>query len=300
MSFKSIIKLMDIKTLVAGTIPVILGSIYSFYAFKKFNILYFILLIFAMILIQSSTNMINDYFDFKRGADNGKSGNEKALISGEITPKQVLFIIVIYELIASIIGIFIASQTSYYILLVAVVGGIVSILYAFGPLPISYTPIGEIVSGATMGIGITTTVIYIHSDVFTLNTVLVAVPTALFIGTILLSNNLSDLEEDRLVGRKTLPIIIGVKNAEKLWIFNVIGLLVLTAALVVMNIYPVVVLAPVIVFFPYKSISNFLSYDKNVHTKGRTMGLIGQVGLKYHITVIAGLLISILISSFIQ
>lgn len=300
MSFKSIIKLMDIKTLVAGTIPVILGSIYSFYAFKKFNILYFILLIFAMILIQSSTNMINDYFDFKRGADNGKSGNEKALISGEITPKQVLFIIVIYELIASIIGIFIASQTSYYILLVAVVGGIVSILYAFGPLPISYTPIGEIVSGATMGIGITTTVIYIHSGVFTLNTVLVAVPTALFIGTILLSNNLSDLQEDRLVGRKTLPIIIGVKNAEKLWIFNVIGLLVLTAALVVMNIYPVVVLAPVIVFFPYKSISNFLSYDKNVHTKGRTMGLIGQVGLKYHITVIAGLLISILISSFIQ
>jgi len=300
MSFKSIIKLMDIKTLVAGTIPVILGSIYSFYAFKKFNILYFILLIFAMILIQSSTNMINDYFDFKRGADNGKSGNEKALISGEITLKQVLFIIVIYELIASIIGIFIASQTSYYILLVAVVGGIVSILYAFGPLPISYTPIGEIVSGATMGIGITTTVIYIHSDVFTLNTVLVAVPTALFIGTILLSNNLSDLQEDRLVGRKTLPIIIGVKNAEKLWIFNVIGLLVLTAALVVMNIYPVVVLAPVIVFFPYKSISNFLSYDKNVHTKGRTMELIGQVGLKYHITVIAGLLISILISSFIQ
>ncbi|UZW12803.1 prenyltransferase [Clostridium pasteurianum] len=298
MSFKSIIKLMDIKTLVAGTIPVILGSIYSFYAFKKFNILYFILLIFAMILIQSSTNMINDYFDFKRGADNGKSGNEKALISGEITLKQVLFIIVIYELIASIIGIFIASQTSYYILLVAVVGGIVSILYAFGPLPISYTPIGEIVSGATMGIGITTTVIYIHSDVFTLNTVLVAVPTALFIGTILLSNNLSDLEEDRLVGRKTLPIIIGVKNAEKLWIFNVIGLLVLTAALVVMNIYPVVVLAPVIVFFPYKSISNFLSYDKNVHTKGRTMGLIGQVGLKYHLAVTAGLLISILISLF--
>lgn len=300
MSFKSIIKLMDIKTLVAGTIPVILGSIYSFYAFKKFNILYFILLIFAMILIQSSTNMINDYFDFKRGADNGKSGNEKALISGEITPKQVLFIIFIYEFIASIIGIFIASQTSYYILLVAVVGGIVSILYAFGPLPISYTPVGEVVSGVTMGIGITTTVIYIHSGVLTLNTVLVAVPTALFISTILLSNNLSDLEEDRLVGRKTLPIIIGIKNAEKLWIFNVIGLLVLTVVLAVINIYSVVVLALVIAFFPYKSISNFLSYDKNVHTKGKIMGLIGQVGLKYHLAVIVGLLISVLISSFIQ
>jgi 1,4-dihydroxy-2-naphthoate octaprenyltransferase len=206
-----------------------------------------------------------------------------------------VFIIFIYELIAFIIGIFIASQTSYYILLVAVVGGIVSILYAFGPLPISYTPIGEVVSGVTMGIGITTTVIYIHSGVFNLNTVLVAVPTVIFIGTILLSNNLSDLEEDKVVGRKTLPIIIGIKNAEKLWILNVIGLLVLTIVLVVIHIYPIVVLASIILFFPYKSISNFLSYDKNVHTKGRTMGLIGQVGLKYHLAVIAGLLISIIV-----
>lgn len=295
MTFKSIMKLMDIKTLVAGSIPVILGSIYSGYAFKKFNILYFILLIFAMILIQSSTNMINDYFDFKRGADNGKSSSEKALISGEITSKQVLFIICVYEFIAFIIGIFIASQTSYYILIVAVVGGIISILYAFGPLPISYTPIGEVVSGVTMGIGITTTVIYIHSGVFTLNTVLVAVPTALFIGTILLSNNLSDLEEDRVAGRKTLPIIIGIKNTEKMWIFNVLGLIVLTVVLVIINIYPIVVLAPVILFFPYKSVPNFLSYDKNVHTKGKIMGLIGQVGLKYHLAVIVGLLISIML-----
>ena len=60
MSFKSIIKLMDIKTLVAGFIPVILGSIYSKYAFGKFNVFYLILLISAMILIQSSANMIND------------------------------------------------------------------------------------------------------------------------------------------------------------------------------------------------------------------------------------------------
>ena len=60
MSFKSIIKLMDIKTLVVGFIPVILGSIYSKYAFGKFNVFYLILLISAMILIQSSANMIND------------------------------------------------------------------------------------------------------------------------------------------------------------------------------------------------------------------------------------------------
>ncbi|HEY5524192.1 MAG TPA: UbiA family prenyltransferase, partial [Clostridium sp.] len=128
-----------------------------------------------------------------------------------------------------------------------------------------------------------------------LNTVLVAIPTALFIGTILLTNNLSDIEEDREVGRKTLPILIGIKNAEKLWVFNVIMLLVLTFGLVLIHIYPIVVLVPVILLFPYKLVFSFLSYDKNIHTKGRSMGLIGQVGLKYHLAVVIGLLIAIIL-----
>lgn len=297
MSLKAIIKLTDIKTLVAGILPVLLGSIYSWYEFGQINLVYFILLTIAMMLMQSATNMINDYFDFKRGADNEEKADEKALVSGEITPKQVLFIILIYQLIACIIGIFISSRTSYNILLVGAIGGIISILYAFGPMPISYTPIGEIVSGVTMGIGITTTVIYIHSGIFNLNTVLVAVPTVIYIGTILLSNNLSDLTGDKEAGRKTLPILIGIKNSEKLWVFNVIMLIVLTFVLMLIGIYPIVVLVAVILLFPYKSISDFLSYNKKVHTKGRTMELIGKVGLKYHLAVIIGLLISIMLKA---
>jgi 1,4-dihydroxy-2-naphthoate polyprenyltransferase len=294
MSFKTIIKLMDLKTLVAGIVTVILGSIYSAYAFGKFNVIYFILLLIAMILVQSSTNMINDYFDFKRGADKKVKEDEKALVSGEVSPRQVLLIIFIYRFIAFVIGIFIASRTSYYIILVAIIGDIISYLYACGPLPISYTPAGEIVSGTIMGLGITTTVIYIHSGIFTLNTVLIAIPTALFISTVLLSNNLSDIIEDREAGRKTLPILIGVKNAEKLWIFNVIMLIVLTIGLLLLGLYPIIVLAAVIILFPYRAIPDFLSYERNVSTKGRTMGLIGQIGLRYHLAVILGLLIAII------
>ncbi len=295
MFFKVIIKLMDLKTLVAGIVPVILGSIYSSYAFGKCNVGFLVLLAVAMILAQSSTNMINDYFDFKRGTDKNGKEDEKALVSGEVTPKQVLFIAFIYKLTAFIIGVFIAGQTSYYILLVAIVGDIISNLYASGPFPISYTPFGEVASGITMGIGITTTVIFIQSGIFNMHTVLVAVPTSLFIGTVLLSNNLSDIKEDKEAGRKTLPILIGAKNAEKLWVINVILLFVLTLILVAADIYPIAVLAAVVLLFPYKAISNFLSYDKSIHTKGRTMGLIGKVGLRYHLAVIIGLLISIIL-----
>ncbi len=293
LSLKIILKLMDIKTLSAGIIPVLLGSIYSWYAFGQINVLYLLLLSVAIILIQSATNMINDYFDFKRGLDNKEKADEKVLVSGEITSRQVMFIMFIYQLVALIIGVYIASQTSYKILLIAFIGGIISILYACGPLPISYTPIGEIVSGITMGIGITTTVIFIHSNVFSLNTVLVAIPTSLFIGTILLSNNISDIKVDKEAGRKTLPIIIGVKNTEKLWIFNVISLIVLTFILYLIGIYSIAAFLIVILLFPYKSVSYFLSYEKSIQTKAITMGLISKIGSKYHLTVIIGLIISI-------
>ncbi|GFZ33828.1 1,4-dihydroxy-2-naphthoate octaprenyltransferase [Clostridium zeae] len=295
MSFKTILKIMDLKTLIAGFVPVVLGSIYSKYAFDRINILYLFLLIIAMMLVQSATNMINDYFDFKRGADSNKSGDEKALVSGEITPKQILFLIFLYQSIALIIGIFIGSQTSYYILLIALIGGLISFIYAAGPLPISYTPVSEIVAGSTMGIGITTTVIYIQSGIFNFTTVLVTVPTALFISTILLTNNLSDLKEDFEAGRKTLPILIGVKKAEKLWAFDVVMLLVLTVILGLVHIYPIIVLIVSTVTFPYRIVFDFFSYDKNINTKDRSMGLIGRVGLRYHLSIIIGLVISIIL-----
>lgn len=295
MKFSAIIKLMEIRTLVAGVIPVILGSVYSWYAFDEINLIYFGLLIIAITFMQSSTNMINDYFDHKRGADGEGKEEEKALVSGEITPKQVIYLIFIYQAIALIIGVFIASQTSYYILFIGAIGGMVSILYAFGPLPISYTPLGEIVAGVTMGIGIATTVIYIHTGIVNLNTVLVAVPTSIFIGTILLSNNLSDIAMDEEAGRKTLPILMGSKNAEKLWVFNVIMLFVLTLLLGMVGIYPKNVLIMMVMLFPYKAIPRFLSYNKSVNTKGKTMELITMVGVKYHWAVISGLLIEILV-----
>jgi 1,4-dihydroxy-2-naphthoate octaprenyltransferase len=129
MNLKTIIKLMDLRTLVAGFIPVLLGTIYSYYAFGQINLVYFILLTIAMALVQSSTNMINDYFDFKRGAENENKGDEKALVSGEATPKQVKLIITIYLSTAAMIGVLIASQTSYYILVVAFIICVWSVTY---------------------------------------------------------------------------------------------------------------------------------------------------------------------------
>lgn len=290
----TIIKLMDIKTLTAGSMPVILGSLYSLYAYNSINYFYLIALVTAMVLVQSAVNMINDYYDFTRGSDLDEKKDEKALANGEITTNQLKYIIMIYLILAFMIGILIASKTSYMILVIALIGGIIGFLYTAGPMPISSTPLGEIISGVTMGLGITCTVVFIQSKTIDINMVLMALPTTVFIGTIMLSNNLSDLVGDKLTGRKTLPVIIGIKNSEKLWITNVFLLLVMTIILWRLSIYPFSVIITTFLMFPYKAIKIFLSIEKGRSTKGIVMGLISKVGIKYHIGVIVGLIIAII------
>jgi len=295
LKIKKLIRLMDLKTLVAGTLPVIYGSVFSAYAFGKFNYIFFILLFIAMILVQSSANMINDYFDYKFGTDYQGRDNRNLLTSGEVTKKQVWTVVSIYYFIALVIGIIIGYYTSYYILLIALAGAFISFIYSFGPLPISRTPIGEFVSGSTMGIGITTTVIYIQSGIINYVTLLTAIPTAIFIGTILLSNNICDREEDIRSGRKTLTILIGVRRSEILWIINVIMLGVLAFVYYFLKIFPIPVVVIVLLLFPYKTLKYFLSLEKDRSTKEEIMGIIGMIGIKYHIALIIGLLIQMIL-----
>ena len=68
---------------------------------------------------------------------------------------------------------------------------------------------------------------------------------------------------------------------------------VLTLVLELIGTQPIFALVTVVILFPDKSIPDFLSYKKNIQNKGRTMGLIGKVGLIYHLALIVGLLISI-------
>ena len=57
-----------IKTLPAAISPVILGTALSFHD-GFFNLVIFLMTIFAAILIQVGTNFANDLFDFQKGAD---------------------------------------------------------------------------------------------------------------------------------------------------------------------------------------------------------------------------------------
>jgi 1,4-dihydroxy-2-naphthoate octaprenyltransferase len=293
MNTKTILKLMDIRTLTAGILPVILGSVYAYDRYDRFNLVNFFLLLIAMILLQSATNMFNDYHDYKRGGDGADDADEKAIVSGDVTIRGILRLMTIYVLLDFGIGIYLSFQTSFVVLLVGVVGGIIAILYSVGPCPISYTPFGELVSGATMGFGITSTVVYIQCRQLTPQLFIMAIPTFIYIALIMLSNNTCDMEKDADIHRHTLPNLIGFTAAKLLWCGSFLMLPITTALLVLCGTFPLYTLLTAVMLLRLPLLAKIVKFDHAQFNKGAMMGLISKLGMQFHVLIILGIVIDI-------
>ena len=78
----------------------------------------------------------------------------------------------------------------------------VAYLYTGGPLPIAYTPFGELTAGLFMGVIIIGISFFIQTGTVTSEVVLLSIPSSILIGAILLANNIRDLDGDKENGRK--------------------------------------------------------------------------------------------------
>lgn len=291
MNIRTIIKLAEPKTFTASVLPVCLASVYSYMAFNTFSVVKFVMLCIGVMLVQAATNMINDYFDFSRASDTGEKTDEKALVSGDITLSGLKKLIGLTILLALSIGFYYAFTESLWILLVIAISMGVSYWYSGTSRPLCHTPFGEMAAGLTMGFGIIPTVIFIQSGVLSLSTIAVAVPTVLFIAALLLSNNLSDHEQDLISGRKTSVICLGVTQGTWLWMSLILGMYVVTAVLSFMGIYDYLILLAAIIALPTKGIYLFKVTDKKRANKGILMGTTSKIGIFYHVSIILGYLI---------
>ncbi|WP_369902068.1 1,4-dihydroxy-2-naphthoate polyprenyltransferase [Bacillus manliponensis] len=203
-------------TLTAAFVPVFIGTAYAMQTEGISNIdfpLFFIMLL-ACLLIQAATNMFNEYFDYKRGLDHeGSVGIGGAIVRDGIQPKTVLQLAFGFFGIATLLGVYICMNSSWWLAAVGLVCMAVAYLYTGGPIPIAYTPFGELTAGLFMGVIIIGISFFIQTGIVTEEVVLLSIPNSILIGAILLANNIRDLDGDKENGRKTLAILVGRKNA---------------------------------------------------------------------------------------
>lgn len=200
-------------TLTASFIPVLLGT---FIVVGQVELKWglFLAMLIASVLIQIATNLFNEYYDYKRGLDHeGSIGIGGSIVRDGFTPGQILGIALGMYGVAAALGLYIAASTSWHLLWIGALSMVVGYLYTGGPLPIAYTPFGELVAGLFMGYVIIGISGYIQVGTVTTELLIVSFPMALLIGAILLANNIRDLDNDKENGRRTIACLVGHRRA---------------------------------------------------------------------------------------
>ncbi|MDG0820039.1 1,4-dihydroxy-2-naphthoate polyprenyltransferase [Staphylococcus equorum] len=210
--------LMRPHTLTAAVVPVLVGTatakIFLLGSEDHLSLTLLLAMLIACLLIQAATNMFNEYYDFKKGLDDHTSvGIGGTIVRNGMSPKLVMNIAIAFYVIAALLGLFIAINSSFWLIPIGLVCMAIGYLYTGGPFPISWTPFGEVFSGIFMGMIIILIAFFIQTGNLQSLVVWISLPIVITIGLINMANNIRDRVKDKESGRKTLPILLGKNNS---------------------------------------------------------------------------------------
>ena len=211
-----------LRTLPLAVSNILLGSFLA-YNQGKFSIIILLLGLATAVLLQVLSNFANDYGDFINGADEKRiSKYERVLQSGKISPKQMRWMLIILTLLTFVTGIsliiFAANALGTAALLVFFGIGILCIIaaitYTIGKKPYGYIGMGDIAVFIFFGIIGVCGIYVLQTRQWDWHVLLPAASFGLLSVGVLNINNIRDLESDRISGKKTLVVRIGLEKAK--------------------------------------------------------------------------------------
>lgn len=211
-----------LRTLPLAVSNILLGSFLA-YNKGKFSVIILLLGLATAVLLQVLSNFANDYGDYVNGADEKRiSKYERVLQSGKISPKQMRWMLIILTLLTFVTGIsliVLAAKALGTIALVVFFGiGIICIIaaitYTIGKKPYGYIGMGDIAVFIFFGIVGVCGIYVLQTRQWDWHVLFPAASFGLLSMGVLNINNIRDLESDRISGKKTLVVRIGLEKAK--------------------------------------------------------------------------------------
>jgi 1,4-dihydroxy-2-naphthoate octaprenyltransferase len=208
-----------IKFLFASVIAVSLGLSLAWYAGSSIDIFHALLTFAGVISLHASVDLLNDYWDFKRGIDTKTkrtkmSGGTGVLPEGLLKPKSVYLAGIGFLILGSIIGI-------YFVIIFGITIGIIlgfAILSVyFYSTKIVNWGLAEVfvtIKGTLIVIG----TFFIQSQGIDDFSIFAGIVVGLLSSLVLFVTSIPDHDVDKEKGRRNLIIIFGKSNAVKIFL----------------------------------------------------------------------------------
>ena len=210
------------KTLWAAVAPVMIGTAMAFEAGGG-AWLPAIAALFGAVMIQIGTNLANDYFDYKSGADTEERiGPMRMTQAGLVKPETMKIAFALAFSLAGCAGAYLTIRGGWPIVIIGVLSILCGIIYTAGPFPLGYIGLGDLFVLVFFGPVAVGGTYYVQTLAITKSVIVSGLAPGLFSVAILTVNNLRDLDGDAKVGKKTLAVRLGRSFARLEYLFSVV------------------------------------------------------------------------------
>jgi len=221
---KGFFMLMSPPNLMASLIPMAVGFAAALQTLGRAaisDVIWFLFAVFAMVLIETGKNTVNEYFDYLSGTDRfideahltPFSGGRRVLPSGALTEKEVIVIGVICFGIAIGAGLIMVFFRTFLIFWIGVLGVVISICYTLPPFKLCYRALGEVAVGLVYGPLIVLGSYTLLTRQYALTPLLLSLPICFLVMNILVINEFPDYEADLRAKKRNLVVVLGKQRA---------------------------------------------------------------------------------------
>jgi 1,4-dihydroxy-2-naphthoate octaprenyltransferase len=226
------------RTLPAATSGVVMGSALAWYD-ASFQWLPALACLLIALLLQISSNVANDVFDFERGADTAERlGPLRVTQAGYLTPAQVKRGLAVILGVTILLGLYLASLRGWTVIWLGAAAIISAIAYTGGPFPLGYHGLGDIFVFIFFGLAAVAGTYFVQVGSVSSAAWWLSVPVGLIVTAILVVNNLRDLENDRKAGKHTMAVRLGERGAKIEYILLMVGAYLIVPILVWTKVIP--------------------------------------------------------------
>ena len=227
-----------IKTLPAAIAPVIVGTSLA----DQIKVINALLALIVSLSLQIAVNYANDFSDGVRGTDTNRIGPTRLVASNLATASSVKNASFISFFVAIITGTLLAFNTSIWLIAVGLISILAAWGYTGGKKPYGYLGFGEVVVFIFFGIVATVGSYYVQVEQISSNALLLSIPMGSLSCAILVINNLRDLNQDKLVSKRTMAVKLGDANTRIFYLLLLVLAQVSAAAAASINNYALLTL----------------------------------------------------------
>ncbi|MDE6152273.1 MAG: 1,4-dihydroxy-2-naphthoate octaprenyltransferase [Prevotella sp.] len=213
------------QTLFASLTPVLIAIVVLSKENIAINPTTAILTALCALSLQILSNLINDYYDFQRGADKaGRIGYQRVMAEGVVSTSTMQYACCIAAFCACAFGVPLVFIGGWIILTIGLSAFLFAWLYTATSHSLAYLGLGDIfvllyygviASGGTAYLLLSATGSYPQlTEPIMITSYHAGAVCGLISMCVLMINNLRDVEDDAPVGKRTLPVRIGIHASE--------------------------------------------------------------------------------------